>query len=200
MIEGGSSREFHKAKGMMYREPATLHRLLDLLARSITEYLNAQVNAGVEVVMVFDSWGGALSDHTYKEFSLRYMQQIVEGIKQSNGETQIPVILFTKGGGLWIEDLAGTGCDAIGVDWNVDIGDVRKKVGDRVAIQGNLDTAVLYSSAEQIREEVAHILKSYGHGDGHVFNLGHGIHPEIDPEHVAVLVDAVHELSREFHK
>ena len=127
------------------------------------------------------------------------MQKILDGIKQSSTGSQIPVIMFTKGGGLWVEDIAATGCDAIGIDWGIDIGQVRRKVGDRVAIQGNLDTAVLYSNPDKIRDEVARVLASYGHGDGHVFNLGHGIHPEINPEHVAVLVDAVHELSKPYH-
>lgn len=200
MIEGGSSKEFSNAKGMLYQDPDTLHRLLDILARSITLYLRAQISAGVNVVMIFDSWGGALSAAGYREFSLQYMQQIVEGIKQDPAASGVPVILFTKGGGLWVDAIAGTGCDAIGVDWTVELGDVRRKVGDHVAIQGNLDTAVLYSNPERIRSEVARVLESYGHGDGHVFNLGHGIHPGINPEHVAVLVDAVHELSKQYHR
>ncbi|MGY8814839.1 MAG: uroporphyrinogen decarboxylase [Gammaproteobacteria bacterium] len=199
MIEGGSSKEFRYIKGMLYQDPQTLHRLLDILAQSITDYLNAQIAAGVDVVMIFDSWGGVLTGPTYKDFSLQYMQKILDGIKQSSTGSQIPVIMFTKGGGLWVEDIAATGCDAIGIDWGIDIGQVRRKVGDRVAIQGNLDTAVLYSNPDKIRDEVARVLASYGHGDGHVFNLGHGIHPEINPEHVAVLVDAVHELSKPYH-
>ena len=200
MIEGESSKEFSHAKGMLYGEPATLHGLLDVLAKSIIEYLIAQISAGVDVVMIFDSWGGALTGPTYKEFSLKYMQKIVEGIKQSGKNTSVPIILFTKGGGLWIEDTADSGCDAIGVDWGIEIGEVRKKVGDRVSIQGNLDTAVLYSNPEKIRSEVARVLKSYGHGDGHIFNLGHGIHPQVNPDHVAILVDAVHELSKQYHQ
>jgi uroporphyrinogen decarboxylase len=199
MIEGGSSKEFRYIKGMLYQDPQTLHRLLDILAQSITDYLNAQIAAGVDVVMIFDSWGGVLTGPTYKDFSLQYMQKILDGIKQSSTGSQIPVIMFTKGGGLWVEDIAATGCDAIGIDWGIDIGQVRRKVGDRVAIQGNLDTAVLYSNPDKIRDEVARVLASYGHGDGHVFNLGHGIHPEINPENVAVLVDAVHELSKPYH-
>ena len=173
---------------------------MDVLAKSIIEYLIAQISAGVDVVMIFDSWGGALTGPTYKEFSLKYMQKIVEGIKQSGKNTNVPIILFTKGGGLWIEDTADSGCDAIGVDWGIEIGEVRKKVGDRVSIQGNLDTAVLYSNPEKIRSEVARVLKSYGHGDGHIFNLGHGIHPQVNPDHVAILVDAVHELSKQYHQ
>jgi len=200
MIEGGGSKEFSLAKGMLYGSPATMHSLLDLLTNAVTEYLNAQISAGVHVVMVFDTWGGVLSGPAYKEFSLKYMQRIVEGIKPDLQGNKVPVILFTKGGGLWIEEIAKAGSEAIGVDWTVDIGDVRRRVGDKVSIQGNLDTAVLYSNPEVIKEEVGKVLASYGHGNGHVFNLGHGIHPGIDPEHVAVLVDAVHELSRPYHK
>ncbi len=200
MIEGASSKEFSHAKGMLYQDPNTLHSLLDLLARSITEYLKAQISAGVNVVMVFDSWGGALSNASYPEFSLQYMRQIVDAIKQVPGAKDIPIILFTKSGGMWLDQIAATGCDAVGLDWGVDIGYARRKVGVRVALQGNLDTAVLYSNPDRIRTEVGNILKSFGHGDGHVFNLGHGIHPEIDPDNVAALVDAVHELSAEYHK
>jgi uroporphyrinogen decarboxylase len=200
MIEGQSSKEFSHAKGMLYQDPHTLHRLLDVLAKSITLYLKAQISAGVNVVMLFDSWGGALSSSTYNEFSLRYMKEIVEGLKQDPDTSTVPVILFTKGGGLWIEDTTASGCDAIGIDWCTNIGDARRKVGDKVAIQGNLDTAVLYAKPDKIREEVGKVLESYGHGDGHVFNLGHGIHPEINPDHVAALVEAVHSLSRQYHK
>ena len=199
MIEGGSSKEYTLAKGMMYAEPATLHLLLGKLADSITSYLNAQIAAGVNVVMVFDSWGGVLSAECYREFSLQYMQRIVAGIKPGPDGNKVPVILFTKGGGLWVEQIAQAGSDAIGIDWTADIGKVRLQVGSKVAIQGNLDTAVLYSNPEVIRREVGKILDSYGHGSGHVFNLGHGIHPGIDPENVAALVTAVHELSEKYH-
>ena len=199
MIEGGSSKEFSRAKGMMYEDPAALHKLLGILSDSITQYLNAQIAAGVQAVMVFDSWGGALSDAAYKEFSLAYMTRIVSGLTREHNGQKIPVILFTKGGGLWVDSIADSGCDAIGVDWTVDIGKVRDQVGNRVAIQGNLDTAVLYSNPQVINEEVAKILNSYGKGSGHIFNLGHGIHPGIDPENVAALVNAVHELSRQYH-
>ena len=199
MIEGGSSKEYTLAKGMMYAEPATLHLLLGKLADSITSYLNAQIAAGVNVVMVFDSWGGVLSAECYREFSLQYMQRIVAGIKPGPEGNKVPVILFTKGGGLWVEQIAQAGSDAIGIDWTADIGKVRLQVGSKVAIQGNLDTAVLYSNPEVIRREVGKILDSYGQGSGHVFNLGHGIHPGIDPENVAALVTAVHELSEKYH-
>jgi uroporphyrinogen decarboxylase len=149
--------------------------------------------------MVFDSWGGALSHEAYQEFSLRYMQQIVDGLTREHEGKKVPVILFTKGGGLWLESMAETGCDALGLDWTVDIGDARKRVGDRVALQGNMDPAVLYGTPERIRQEVATILQRYGQGSGHVFNLGHGIHQYVDPENAGVFVDAVHELSEPYH-
>lgn len=199
MIEGGSSKEFSIAKAMLYQEPASLHRLLDILAQAITLYLNAQIVAGVQVVMLFDSWGGALAETAYREFSLAYMEKIVAGLQRENTAGRVPVIMFSKGGGLWLEAMAGTGCDAVGVDWTIDIGRARRLVGDRVALQGNLDPAVLYSNEAAIRHETAKTLAAYGHGSGHVFNLGHGIHPDIDPDMVAVLVNAVHELSTPFH-
>ena len=199
MIEGGSSKNFSLAKRMLYGQPDLMHRLLDVLSRSIIDYLNGQIAAGVDTVMIFDSWGGILSQAAYREFSLDYMQRIVQGIKIENQGNATPVILFTKGGGLWIEDIAESGCDAIGVDWTVDIGAARRRAGGKVALQGNLDTAVLYSSPVAIRRQVAEVLAAYGEADGHVFNLGHGIHPDIDPDKVALLVDAVHELSRPFH-
>ena len=199
MIEGGSSKNFSLAKRMLYGQPDLMHRLLDVLSRSIIDYLNGQIAAGVDSVMIFDSWGGILSQAAYREFSLDYMQRIVQGIKIENQGNATPVILFTKGGGLWIEDIAESGCDAIGVDWTVDIGAARSRAGGKVALQGNLDTAVLYSSPAAIRRQVAEVLAAYGEADGHVFNLGHGIHPDIDPDKVALLVDAVHELSRPFH-
>jgi uroporphyrinogen decarboxylase len=200
MVEGQSSKEFSLAKGMLYEDPLSMHCLLDLLSRSITEYLNAQIAAGVQVVMVFDSWGGALSQACYTEFSLDYMKQIIAGLNRDANGNKVPSILFTKGGGLWLDDIAGAGSDAIGLDWTMDIGEARKRTGDRVAIQGNLDTAVLYSNPEAIRQEVGRVLASYGHGSGHVFNLGHGIHPGINPDNVAALVDAVHELSLPYHQ
>lgn len=200
MVEGQSSKEFSLAKGMLYEDPLSMHKLLDLLTRSITEYLNAQIAAGVQIVMVFDSWGGALSQACYTEFSLDYMKQIIAGLNCDANGNRVPSILFTKGGGLWLDDIAEVGSDAIGLDWTMDIGDARKQVGDRVAIQGNLDTAVLYSSPDAIRQEVGKVLASYGQGSGHVFNLGHGIHPGINPDSVAALVDAVHELSLPYHQ
>lgn len=199
MIEGGGSREFVRTKTLLYDQPNVLHRLLDVNARAVTTYLNAQIAAGVQAVMLFDTWGGALSADAYEAFSLRYLQQIVAGLTRTAGDRRVPVILFTKGGGLWLEAMATAGADALGLDWTIDIGKARERVGNRVALQGNLDPAVLYAGPGRIRAEVASVLARFGRGSGHVFNLGHGIHPEIAPEHVAVLVDAVHELSAEYH-
>ncbi|MEJ2592219.1 MAG: uroporphyrinogen decarboxylase family protein, partial [Candidatus Thiodiazotropha sp.] len=153
-----------------------------------------------QAVMIFDTWGGALTPQHYQAFSLDYMRQIVAGLKREAEGRKVPVILFTKGGGLWLEQMADSGCDALGIDWTLSLADARARVGDRVALQGNLDPCTLYASPARIREEVAQVLASYGHGNGHVFNLGHGIHPEIDPEHAGVFVDAVHELSRAYHQ
>jgi uroporphyrinogen decarboxylase len=200
MIEGGSSREFALIKAMLRDEPLTLHILLDLLARSVAAYLNAQISAGAQAVMIFDTWGGALSTPAYVEFSLRYMHQIVYELQREHEDRRVPSILFTKGGGQWLESIAGTGCDAVGLDWTVDIGEARQHVGDCVALQGNMDPAVLLSAPEHIREEVQRILNSYGPFPGHVFNLGHGITPDVNPEHARVLVDAVHELSAAYHR
>jgi uroporphyrinogen decarboxylase len=199
MVEGGASKEFALVKGLLFDQPKVMHQLLDVIARSVTAYLNAQIAAGAQAVMIFDTWGGALSPAAYHEFSLRYMQSIVDGLtRESDGQT-VPVVLFTKGGGMWLESMAETGCDALGVDWRVNIGDARQRVGATVALQGNLDPCVLYASPERIRQEVATVLADFGTGAGHVFNLGHGIHPQIDPEHVRAMVDAVHELSRPYH-
>ena len=200
MVEGGSSKEYAHIKGMLFDRPELLHRLLDTLARSVTAYLNAQIAAGAQAVMVFDTWGGILTPRDYREFSLRYMEQIVAGLEREAEGRRVPVILFTKGGGAWLEAMADTGCDALGVDWTLDLGDARRRVGDRVALQGNMDPAVLYSSPERIRREVVTILESYGRGGGHVFNLGHGIHQHVDPEHAAAFVEAVHELSAPMHR
>ncbi|MFQ5659387.1 MAG: uroporphyrinogen decarboxylase [Gammaproteobacteria bacterium] len=199
MVEGGSSKDFSLVKTMLYEDPASMHRLLDVLSTSVNEYLNAQIAAGIQVVMLFDTWGGILSKSAYCEFSLDYMGRIVEGLDPVPDGNEVPVILFTKGGGLWLDDIAKTGCSAVGVDWTVDLGKAREQVGDRVALQGNLDPAVLYSNAASIRREVMKILESFGQGSGHVFNLGHGIHPQIDPENVSALVDAVHDLSKSYH-
>jgi len=196
MVEGGSSKEFAKIKQLLYREPATLHALLDKLAETTALYLQAQIAAGVNAVMIFDTWGGALSGPAYSEFSLRYMEKIVDAL----GEQDLPVILFTKGGGQYLELMAATGCNALGLDWTQDIGQARDRVSDQVALQGNLDPGVLYGSRESIEQEVARILQSFGPNPGHVFNLGHGIHQFVDPDNVKILVDAVHQQSQQIHQ
>lgn len=195
MIEGGGSKDFRKAKQFMYDQPEAMHALLNVLADAVTDYLNAQIRAGAQAVQIFDTWGGILSTAAYRTFSLAYMKQIVQGlIKESDGR-QVPVILFTKNGGLWLEDIADSGCQCLGLDWTIDIGAARSRVGNRVSLQGNMDPAVLNASPTRIRQEVADILQRFGPGHGHVFNLGHGITPDIDPNHVLAFVDAVHELS-----
>ncbi|HKK15712.1 MAG TPA: uroporphyrinogen decarboxylase [Gammaproteobacteria bacterium] len=200
MVEGRSSKNFSCIKAMLYEQPDLLHELLDKLAQSVVLYLNAQIEAGVDAVMLFDTWGGVLTQPAYREFSLQYMQQIVEQLDCEVDDSVVPVILFSKGIGSMVTHVAETGCHAVGLDWTQNIADVRKSIGDRVALQGNLDPAVLYASEAVIRREVGHVLEAYGNGSGHVFNLGHGIHPEIDPDRVAVMVDAVHELSKPFHE
>jgi len=195
MIEGGGSKDFAKVKGMLFSEPALLHQLLDTTARSVIAYLNAQVEAGAQSLMVFDTWGGALSPANYRAFSLQYMQQIVDGLTREADGRRVPVVLFTKNGGQWLSEMADTGCDGLGVDWTTDLADARARTQDRVALQGNLDPSVLYGSPESIRAEVQTVLDSYGEGPGHVFNLGHGIHQHVNPEHLGVMVEAVRELS-----
>lgn len=195
MIEGQSSRDFTRAKTMLYTQPELLHQLLEKLALSVIDYLNAQILAGAQVVQIFDTWGGALSHSAYLEFSLTYMAKIVDGlIKQADGR-DVPVILFTKGGGLWLEAMADTDCDCLGLDWTVDIGAAHHRVGDKVALQGNMDPAILRAKPEVIRGEVKRILESFGQNDGHVFNLGHGITPDINPDNAKIFIDAVHEFS-----
>lgn len=200
MVEGGTTKNFSEVKGLMYKEPAIMHQLLDKLADSIIVYLNAQVESGAQALMIFDTWGGVLSPRDYQEFSLRYMQKIVDGLKREHDGQQIPVTLFTKGGGAWLDIMAATGCDCLGVDWTTDLADARAKVAGKVALQGNMDPSILYASDERIREEVATILASYGKGSGHVFNLGHGIHQTVDPEKAGVFIQSVHELSKAYHK
>ena len=195
MIEGQSSRDFTRAKTMLYTQPELLHQLLEKLALSVIDYLNAQILAGAQVVQIFDTWGGALSHSAYLEFSLSYMAKIVDGlIKQADGR-DVPVILFTKGGGLWLEAMADTGCDCLGLDWSVDLGAAHQRVGGKVALQGNMDPAILRAKPEVIRGEVKRILGSFGENDGHVFNLGHGITPDINPDNAKIFIDAVHEFS-----
>jgi len=200
MVEGGSSRDFYKIKSMLFADSEIAHQLLAKLADSVASYLNAQIEAGAQAVMVFDSWGGALTTRHYREFSLAYMQRIVDQLKREKDGQKIPVILFTKGGGLWLSDLAATGCDALGLDWSVNLTSARKQVGDRVALQGNMDPAIMATNPEAIQREVANILADFGNGSGHVFNLGHGITPSINPENVAALVDAVHDISVQYHQ
>jgi uroporphyrinogen decarboxylase len=199
MVEGGSSKDFRFIKAMMYDTPELMHQLLDVLALSVIEYLNSQIVAGAQAVQIFDTWGGVLSDVAYQEFSLRYMNKIVSGLITNQEGHEVPVILFTKGGGQWLEKIAETGCHALGIDWSTDIGHARARVGNKVALQGNMDPSVLYASESTIRKEVKRILTSYGSGSGHVFNLGHGIHQFVDPIHAGYFIKAVNELSREFH-
>jgi uroporphyrinogen decarboxylase len=199
MIEGGASADFRLIKTMMYSRPELLHQILDVNARAVTAYLNAQIDAGAQAVMIFDTWGGSLSGAAYREYSLTYMQRIVsELVRERDGE-RVPSIVFTKGGGAWLEAIAAIGANAVGLDWTVDIGTARARVGERVALQGNLDPGALHGSPERIRKEVGDVLASFGSGAGHVFNLGHGVSQHTDPERVGVLVEAVHELSRAYH-
>jgi uroporphyrinogen decarboxylase len=199
IVEGGSSREFSTIKRMMYDEPGTLHALLELLTESTRLYLNAQVEAGAQAIMIFDTWGGVLTPTQYREFSLDYMARILAGLTREHEQRRVPVILFTKGAGERLALMSETGCDALGVDWTTDLADARRAVKDRVALQGNLDPNCLYASPARIREEVARVLASYGRGHGHVFNLGHGIHPGVSPEHAGAMIAAVHELSPQYH-
>ncbi|WP_137165662.1 uroporphyrinogen decarboxylase [Salinimonas lutimaris] len=200
MIEGGSSKAFTKIKKMAFAQPAVLHKLMEKLADSVTSYLNAQIAAGAQSVMIFDTWGGVLSPRDYNEFSLQYMARIVDGLTRHNDGRKVPVTLFTKNGGMWLEDIAATGCDAVGLDWTINIDEARRRIGDKVALQGNMDPSMLYASPQRIEQEVADILASYGQGSGHVFNLGHGIHLDVPPENAGVFIDAVHRLSRPYHR
>jgi uroporphyrinogen decarboxylase len=199
MLEGGGSREFRQVKTLLYRESKALHHLLNTLTKAIILYLNAQIAAGAQAIMIFDTWGGLLTTAAYQEFSLYYMAQIIANLKNQNVPEKIPIVLFTKGGNLWLEEIANSGCDAIGLDWTIDIGLARQRLCNKVALQGNMDPAVLFSNPETIRQEVKSILQSYGTGSGHIFNLGHGISQYTKPESVKILVDAVHELSLTFH-
>ena len=200
MVEGGSSKDFAKTKSLAFNEPATMHQLLEKLAEAVTLYLTAQVENGAQALQIFDTWGGALSHAAYREFSLRYMQRIVEQLPRTADGRRVPVIVFTKGGGQWLEAIADCGADAVGLDWTTDIGDARARVGDCVTLQGNMDPSMLFASPERIRTEVATILERFGSGSGHVFNLGHGITPGVNPEHVSAMVDAVIELSPQYHQ
>ena len=199
LVEGGSSRDFTTIKGLLYGDPKALHALLDKLARATTAYLNAQIEAGAQAVMLFDTWGGALSTPAYLEFSLAYLEKIVAELKREHDGRRVPSILFTKGGGAWLERMAKSGADALGVDWMTELSAARRMTFDRVALQGNLDPAILFAPPDVIRTEVSRALESYGHAPGHVFNLGHGIQPGVNPDHVAAMIAAVHELSPAYH-
>ena len=199
MVEGKGSKEFHKVKGMLYQEPHTLEKLLNIISSSVTAYLAAQIDAGAQVVMIFDTWGGVLSKECYLKYSLSPMQKIVKELKNLPSTKNVPIVLFTKGGGNWLNEMAATGCEALGLDWTTEIDHARTQVGDKVALQGNLDPCVLYGSDDVIREEVKKVLGKYGKGSGHVFNLGHGIQQYVNPDKVTVLVEAVKEFSPAYH-
>ncbi len=199
MVEGRGSRDFPAVKAMLRERPELLHHILEVNCRAVIAYLNAQIEAGAQVVMVFDTWGGTLSAAEYLEFSLAYMRRVVAGIARSRNGQRVPNILFTKGGGAWLEAIADTGCDAIGVDWTVDMGKARARVGERVALQGNLDPEVLLAGPQAARDGAAAVLESFGRGPGHVFNLGHGVTQFTPPENVAALVEAVHQASPAYH-
>ena len=199
MVEGGSSKSFQKVKGLMFDQPKLMHALLDKLAQSVALYLNAQIAAGAQAVMLFDTWGGMLSTEDYHEFSLFYAKQVKSLLTDGPNGEKIPSIFFTKGGGLWLEAMADSGYDALGLDWQTDLHNARTRVGDKVALQGNMDPVTLYASPEVITEKVKVVLEKYGKGSGHVFNLGHGILPDINPEHVKAMVDAVHTFSPGYH-
>jgi uroporphyrinogen decarboxylase len=199
MVEGGSSREFPTIKALAKEAPDALDHLMDIIAETTIEYLNGQIDAGAQAVQIFDTWGAALDGDDFRRFSMASMQKIIDGLTREKDGRKIPVILFTKGAGPLLADLAETGCDALGVDWTTDLATARRYVGDKVALQGNLNPGTLLESPEKIRQGVADTLASYGDGPGHIFNLGHGITPDVDPDHLGVLVDAVHELSPKFH-
>ena len=200
MVEGKGGTDFLNIKKMAYARPDLLHRILEITAQTVIQYLNAQIAAGAQAVMIFDSWGGALSHNAYQEFSLAYMQKIVNGLTKTSEGREVPSIVFTKGGGLWLEAQAETGANALGLDWTIDIGQARKRVGDKVALQGNMDPAILLSNPQAIEKEVASILASYGKGNGHVFNLGHGITQWTDPENAGAFISSVHQLSKQYHQ
>ncbi len=199
MVEGGGSKDHARVKAMAYDQPELMHKLLSLLADAVADYLCAQIDAGAQAVQIFDTWGGALSAAAYKEFSLKYMQRIISRLPSEVDGRRVPAVVFTKGGGQWLPAIADCGAQAVGIDWTTDIASARAAIGDRVALQGNMDPSMLFASPARIREEVASILEGYGHGPGHVFNLGHGITPGVNPDHVTAFVDAVQELSPQYH-
>jgi len=199
MVEGQASDDWRNVKLMLHQRPELLHRILETNASAIAALLNAQAEAGANALMIFDTWGGSLSAAAYREFSLHYIQSVLSRLKRGTGAQRIPVIVFTKGGAPWLERIADSGCDCVGLDWTVDLGEARQRIGARAALQGNVDPAVLLASPEAVRREVRRALESFGTGAGHVFNLGHGIPQLTPPENVAALVAAVHELSPKFH-
>ena len=196
MVEGAGSDDYRLVKTMLYSRPDLMHRILAVNATAVAQYLNAQIEAGAQAVMIFDSWGGVLADGAFQEFSLAYTRQVLSQLKQEHDGQRVPHIVFTKGGGLWLDEIAASGADVVGLDWTVNLGTARARIGAKVALQGNIDPNVLFAEPAQIRAEVARTLASFGPGDGHIFNLGHGISQHTRPENVTVLVDTVHELSR----
>src|SRR6266566_2237464 len=198
MVEGGASEDWRTVKVMLYRRPDLLHRLLDTNSRAVSALLNAQIEAGAQIAMIFDTWGGSLPAAAYREFSLAYIERVLSQLNRGEGGARVPVIVFTKGGAPWLEQIAATGCDCVGLDWSPDLGDARRRGGAGAALQGNLDPAVLLASPEVVRREVQKALESFGNGAGHVFNLGHGVPQFTPPENVAALVAAVRELSPKF--
>lgn len=199
MVEGRSKNGFPQLVEMLEQQPFLLHKLLDVLADSVCAHLNAQIEAGVDVVMLFDTWGGMLDTKNYEEFSLYYIRQVIAGLRRNYNNKRIPLILFTKDGSNWLEQMVATDCDVLAVDWKISLQAARQRVGVKVALQGNMNPACLLQTPEAIQAEVQSILESFGQGSGHIFNLGHGITPDVPPEHVKVLVDAVHELGKRFH-
>lgn len=197
MVEGGASRDFKRALSLLYNQPELSHLLLEKLGQAVSIYLSAQVEAGANALMLFDTWGGILTTGSYHDFSLYYMTEIVRDLKTKY--PAVPIILFTKGGGQWLKAMANTGCDALGLDWTYELSRARAEVGQKVALQGNLDPRVLLANTDCIREQVKQVLASFGQGSGHVFNLGHGITPDVPPEHVSIMLETVHELSPSYH-
>jgi uroporphyrinogen decarboxylase len=207
MVEGSGSDDYRLVKTMLYSRPDLMHRMLEINAAAVARYLNAQIEAGAQAVMIFDSWGGVLADGAFQEFSLAYTRRVLQLLKREHDGQPIPHLVFTKGGGLWLEEIADAGADVVGLDWTVNLGDARRRIGSKAALQGNIDPNVLFAGPEQIRQEVERTLRSYGPpsragepAEGHVFNLGHGISQHTPPENVAVLVETVHAVSRQLRR